>query len=153
MNQNHGTAQIVQVGNRDDCEEEYLMNQSRKDIHVFLDAQIKQSLFEGASWQSVVQSIIEPLPEQVYVSLDVDGLSRASFPHTGTPVPGGLSFEQTCYLLEQVVQSGRKIIGFDLVEVAGPPDRWDLWDAQTGMRLLYFLCQRIFLSNSSSSTT
>jgi len=49
-------------------------------------------------------------------------------------VPGGLSFAEACHLLATVAQSGRRIAGFDLVEVA-PGD--DEWDANVGARLLY----------------
>ena len=34
----------------------------------------------------------QELPEQVYLSFDIDGLDPTLCPHTGTPVPGGLSF-------------------------------------------------------------
>ena len=88
-----------------------------------------------------MDSIIKPLPEKVYISLDVDGLQPYLFPHTGTPVPGGLSFEQTNYLLKQLSQSRRQIIGFDLVETAAPGGKKNIWDAQVGARLLFCLGQ------------
>jgi agmatinase len=56
-----------------------------------------------------------------------------------TPVPGGLSFEEAAYLLETLAASGRRVIGFDLCEVA-PSDRGDEWDANVGARILYKLC-------------
>jgi agmatinase len=59
-------------------------------------------------------------------------------PHTGTPVPGGLSFVQACFLLQALARSGRQIIGFDLVEVAPGPDG-DEWDGNVGARLVYKL--------------
>ena len=40
-------------------------------------------------------------------------------------MPGGLGFEQALYLIKGVVKSGRKIIAFDLNEVApGNDDEW-----------------------------
>ena len=134
---------LTQVGVRDYCKEEFLFIESADNIHTFFDSQIKAQLFEGQTWQFVVESIIETLPDQVYISLDVDGLQPYLFPHTGTPVPGGLSFEQTCYLLLKLKQSGRKLIGFDLVEVAGPSGNSYLLDGQNAARLLYRLCQLI----------
>ena len=65
-----------------------------------------------------------------------DGLDPALCPHTGTPVPGGLSFQQAVYLLARIVASGRRIVGFDLNEVAPGPDG-DEWDGNVGARLLY----------------
>lgn len=56
-------------------------------------------------------------PEQVYVTLDVDGLDPSVIPATGTPVPGGPGWYQTLSLLESVARQ-RRLIGFDLVELA-----------------------------------
>ena len=133
-------AVLVQVGVRDYCKEEYLFIQESKNIHTFFDQDTKSAVFEGKTWKSLVDAFIKPLPEKVYISLDVDGLQPHLFPHTGTPVPGGLSFEQTEYLLNQVVRSRRQIIGFDLVEIACPGPKWDIPDGNTGARLLYRLC-------------
>ena len=44
-----------------------------------------------------------------------------------------------CLLLERVARSGRKVVGFDLCEVAPGPDG-DEWDAIVGARILYKLC-------------
>ncbi len=132
---------LTQVGVRDYSKEEFLLIQANSNIHTFFDSQIKSQLFEGQTWQSIVEKIVETLPEQVYISLDVDGLQPHLFPHTGTPVPGGLSFEQTCYLLLKLKQSGKKLIGFDFVEVAGPSSKSYLLDGQNAARLLYKLCQ------------
>ncbi len=73
-------------------------------------------------------AIVARLPEAVYVSFDIDGLDPSLCPHTGTPVPGGLSFHEASALLGAVAQSGRRIVGFDLNEVA-PGDGDDEWDA------------------------
>jgi agmatinase len=59
-------------------------------------------------------------------------------PNTGTPVPGGFSFEQATYLLNLLAQSGKEIIGFDLVEVA--PGENDDWDGNVGARMLFHMC-------------
>jgi agmatinase len=76
------------------------------------------------------------LPKAVYISFDIDGLDPKLCPNTGTPVPGGLEFQAAVYLIKKVVQSGRKIIGFDLCEVsAGDSD----WDANVGARMLFQL--------------
>ena len=85
-------------------------------------------------------------PKRVYVSFDIDGLDPALCPHTGTPVPGGLSFHEASALLGAVAQSGRRIVGFDLNEVAPGPDDDDEWDANVGARLLYKLIGWTLLS-------
>ena len=133
---------LVQVGVRDYCKEEYLFIKKTKNIHTYFDSELNTALFEGRTWKSLVDSIIQCLPEKIYISVDVDGLQPHLFPNTGTPVPGGLSFEQTNYLLNKLAQ--HQIIGFDLVETASPHKKnINLWDAQTGARLLYKLCQTI----------
>ena len=76
----------------------------------------------------------------MYVSLDVDGLLPALFPHTGTPVPGGLSFQEVVYLLNKLSQK-HEIIGFDLVEVAQGVEKKSTLDAINGAHLLYKLCE------------
>lgn len=76
----------------------------------------------------------------MYVSFDIDGLTPQYCPHTGTPVPGGLTFDEAVYLLSRVVASGRRIVGFDLCEVAPAPSGDDEWDANVGARMLYKLC-------------
>ena len=143
IHQTYPPSALIQVGVRDYCKEEYSIIKENKTIHTFFDSEIHKTLFEGKTWKSIVDSIIQLLPEKIYISLDVDGLQPYLFPNTGTPVPGGLSFTQVDYLLKRL-QSSCQIIGFDLVEIAAPDEEnIDLWDAQTGARLLYKLCQTI----------
>ncbi|WP_419174172.1 agmatinase [Desulfosediminicola sp.] len=59
-------------------------------------------------------------PEKVFITFDIDGLDSALLPATGTPVPGGLSWYQAMWLLEQIMES-RVCIGFDMVEFAPIP--------------------------------
>lgn len=56
-------------------------------------------------------------PEQVFLTLDIDGLDPSVFPSTGTPVPGGPGWYQTLSLVESVARQ-RRLIGFDLMEHA-----------------------------------
>lgn len=131
-------SRLVQVGIRDYCEEEVdVMKRSGGRIQTFFDDQLKSRLMEGDTWKTIVREIIGALPDYVYISLDIDGLDPSLGPNTGTPVPGGLSFHQCSYLLQQVRLSGKKIIGFDLVEVSGKSE----WDANVGARVLWELCK------------
>jgi len=128
---------LVQVGIRDICDAEvkYIENYPER-IHTFYDQDLKEHLFSGGTWQVQCEKIIESLPDLVYISLDIDGLEPFFCPNTGTPVPGGLSFDQVTYLIKMLARSGKKIIGFDLNEVSPGEDEWD---ANVGARLLYFL--------------
>ena len=129
---------LVQVGVRDYCEEEWdLICNSNHRVVTYFDKAIKERQFEGERWKEIVTEIIEHLPEKVYLSFDIDGLDRKFCPNTGTPVPGGLEMEEVLYLIKKISESGRKLIGFDLVEISiGQTD----WDANVGARILWRLC-------------
>jgi len=132
-----GAARLVQVGIRDVSDEEIAyIEASGGRVWTHHDAVLAAARFAGEPWAAQVRRIVEPLPRDVYLTFDIDGLDPALCPHTGTPVPGGLSFQEACALLAGVVKSGRRIVGLDLVEVApGPPG--DPWDGNVGARLLY----------------
>jgi agmatinase len=136
----HGSvARLVQVGVRDLSEEERAcIADSGGRIRTYFDADLAGERFQGATWGDQVARIIEELPEQVYISFDIDGLDPTLCPNTGTPVPGGLSFNQAVYLIGAVARSGRRIVGFDLAEVA-PGPAGDEWDGNVGSRILYKL--------------
>jgi agmatinase len=128
---------LVQTGIRDFGEAEFRYVQGRPErIRTFFDGDLRRRLFAGESFAKLADEIIAALPGEVYLSFDIDGLNPAFCPHTGTPVPGGLDFNEAAFLMRRVVESGRKIVGFDLNEVAPGPDG-DEWDANVGARLLY----------------
>lgn len=130
---------LVQVGIRDYChQEKQLISDSNGRIVAFYDRDCRRRMFEGDSWKNIVTDILDKLPEKVYISVDIDGLDPKLCPNTGTPVPGGLDYEELMYLLNRVGESGRKIVGFDLCEVSPGDD--DEWDGNVGARVLYHLC-------------
>jgi len=135
---------IVQVGIRDLCEGEVERIKSDRRIIMFDDWQLKDNAYSGMNWATQCEKIIATLPELVYISFDIDGLAPEFCPNTGTPVPGGLDFNQAIYLLQKLVKAGKTIIGFDLCEVA-PGDRGE-WDGNVGARLLYKLANLMYLS-------
>jgi agmatinase len=100
----------------------------------------------GEAWEATCQQIVAALPRLVYISFDIDGLDPAMCPHTGTPVPGGLSFNHAAVLLETLARSGRRVVGFDLNEVCPSPDESNEWDANVGARILYKLCGCVYRS-------
>lgn len=130
-------ARLVQVGIRDYCDEELnVIDRAMGRVATFFDQDIKDQRYEGKSWSNICEQIIKELPQSVYISFDIDGLNPKLCPGTGTPVAGGLEFEEVIYLVKKLVKAGKKIIGFDLVEVAPGHDDWD---ANVGARLLYQL--------------
>lgn len=130
---------LVQVGIRDfgEGEMDYGIEQGSR-VHTFFDDDWAEQLLNGTAFGDLCKQAVAMLPQNVYVSFDIDALDPSLCPHTGTPVPGGLSFNQAALLLNALKQSGKKIIGFDLVEVCPGPD--DEWDANVGARVLYKLC-------------
>jgi len=135
---------ITQVGIRDFCEQEFEFTQKLGDrAKVFYDRDLAARRFAGEPWTKTCQEIVGTLPEQVWITFDIDGLDPVLCPHTGTPVPGGLQFAEALHLIALVAKSGRKIIGFDLNEVSPGKDEWD---ANVGMRLLYKLIAWTFVS-------
>lgn len=130
---------VVQVGIRDFGERE-LEFANTHDVTVYFDDQIEERLLEGEKFSQICREAVAKLPHRVYVTFDIDALNPALCPHTGTPVPGGLSFNQAAFLLEALKESGKHIVGFDLVEVAPGNEDEPEWDANVGARMLYKLC-------------
>lgn len=131
---------IVSVGVRDFCTEEAdRIRNSHGKILPFFDRVLKKNIFRGSTWKKECEKIVRSLSSKVYISFDIDALSPHLCPHTGTPVPGGLEYEEALFLLEAVVRSGRTIIGFDLSEVSPGKDKESEWDASVGARILYRL--------------
>ncbi len=137
-----GVERIVQVGVRDFSEQEHELSQGSTRIETFYDADLAQRAEAGEPFAKTAREIVERLPREVFVSFDIDGLEPGLCPRTGTPVPGGLSFREACALLRAVAASGRRIVGFDLNEVAGDGE----WDGIVGARVLYKLIGYALLS-------
>ncbi|HAQ65925.1 MAG TPA: agmatinase [Bacteroidales bacterium] len=137
--------QLVQVAVRDFCQDELDLAGLGSRVSLYTDVQLASRQFEGETWNRLCEEIVSKLPSEVYISFDIDGLSPDLCPNTGTPVPGGLTFRQAEYLLRTLVLSGRKIVGFDLCEVAPGSDGSE-WDANVGARVLQKLCNLTALS-------
>ena len=123
---------LTSIGVRDLCEEEFNYIESQPKITCHYDQEIRDNLYSGTSWKDIVDTIVDGLGQHVYLSFDVDGLTPELCPRTGTPVPGGLDFEQSLYLIKAVVDSGKKIIGFDISECGNGE-----WDGNVAARLLW----------------
>jgi len=133
---------IVQVGIRDLSEDEFeLIQGTGGRVQALFDHEWADARHSGHVLKSLVRRTLEPLPAQVYVTFDVDGLDPSLCPHTGTPVPGGLSWSEAMLWLEELVLSGRTIVGLDLNEVApeAGQESGAGWDENVGARLLYRL--------------
>ena len=136
---------LVQVGVRDFCYSEKRIAETDPRVESFEWDRLAHAKFEGRTWASICGEIVERLPMTVYISMDIDALSIEYCPHTGTPVVGGMTFDEAVYLMDCVARSGRRIAGFDLVEVV--PALNDKTDASVGARMLYKMCGIALKSN------
>lgn len=138
---------LVQVGVRDYSEGELEYVNSSNRVSTWLDADIKERMYDGETWKNIVDEIVNKLPQKVHISFDIDGLDPKLCPNTGTPVQGGFETEQIFYLFRKVMQSGRQLIGFDLVEVGVSADEWD---ENVGARVMFKLCNLLVAEGLSA---
>jgi agmatinase len=126
---------LVQAGVRDlGHAENRMIAESNGRIVTFFDSDVATRKDEGTPFARIADEIVAALPDDVYLSWDIDGLDPTLCPGTGTPVPGGLSWNEAIALLRAVKRSGKRIVGLDLCEVS--PGETE-WDANVGARLLY----------------
>lgn len=110
----HDLSHLVAVGIRNLSEPEW----------DYLQTQTNITTVWGGTWLkpwdafcAEVDAAIARLPEHVYLSIDVDGLDPSIMPSTGTPEPGGLSWQHVCYVLERLFAS-RTVVAMDINELA-----------------------------------
>lgn len=99
---------VTHVGIRSISEEESLYVKESK----------KSNIFYGKNFSK--EDIINTLKENVYITLDLDGLDPSIMPSTGTPEPNGLSWEQVLDLVREVSKN-KNIVGVDIVELSPIP--------------------------------
>jgi agmatinase len=102
-------ATTTQVGIRSLSPEEAAAIPSLK-TKIFYDFNMR----DDPKW---IDRVVDSLGENVYITIDCDGLDPAIMPSVGTPEPGGLSWYETLRLLRRVIES-RTVVGCDLVELA-----------------------------------
>ncbi len=62
-----------------------------------------------------IDEAIDSLTENVYLTIDIDGLDPGIVPTTGTPEPGGLGWYETLTLIRKLA-ARKRVVGMDLVE-------------------------------------
>lgn len=101
--------QLTQAGIRSTSEEEItFLKKHPKTSNIFHAPQVP------------IDQIVETLNENVYISIDLDSLDPSIMPSTGTPEPGGLTWEQETNLMREIGKQ-RNIVGFDIVEMSPIP--------------------------------
>jgi agmatinase len=67
-----------------------------------------------------IDSAVESLTSHVYLTIDIDGLDPSLVPCTGTPEPGGLTWNEVLSLI-RALAAKRNVVGMDLVELSPSP--------------------------------
>ncbi len=116
-----GDGRIFQLGIRSGLKEEFLFG---REGHVW------QHLFDLAERQTAID-LLRGHP--VYVTIDLDVLDPSVFPGTGTPEPGGVSFQALAQSI--ALLRGLQLVGADLVELSPPYDPSGISTAAAGKLL------------------
>ena len=85
----------------------------RLNTNVFYDV----SMRKDPAW---IDAVVATLGDHVYVTIDVDGMDPAIMPATGTPEPGGLSWQEITALLRATAER-RTVVAADIVELSPVP--------------------------------
>ena len=115
----------VAVGIRSMSAEE-LENQQH--VHTFFSHELLDPSFD---W---MEKAIEKLGENVYLTFDLDVFDYSLMPSTGTPEPGGLSWDTALHFIKKVVKK-RRLVGFDVVELL--PNRQNIAPDYLAAKLIY----------------
>lgn len=62
-----------------------------------------------------IDEAVDSLTDNVYLTIDIDGLDPSLVPTTGTPEPGGLGWYETLALIRTLAKK-KRVVGMDLVE-------------------------------------
>jgi agmatinase len=101
-------APVVQVGIRNISGEEAAALPSLR-TQIFYDWNMR----EDAQW---MDRVVDALTDEVYITIDLDGLEPGLMPAVGTPEPGGLSWREATTLLRRVF-GRRRVVACDVVEL------------------------------------
>lgn len=118
---------IGQAGIRAQCIEESELIKTSSSIHTVYAHQVRRN----PNW---MHELIDHLGNEVYVTIDADGLDPSIMPAVGTAEPNGLFWDETLQLLRLCAEK-KKIVGFDIVECA--PAEGSILSEFTLARLLY----------------
>ena len=100
------TTNLIQVGIRSmDVSETTVLDQEK--------TYFAHEMVNDDSW---MESSIDQMTENVFITIDLDAFDPSILSSTGTPEPGGLLWYETLEYLKQVFQE-KNVVGFDIVEL------------------------------------
>lgn len=97
---------LIQVGIRSMCAQEKLV----------MDYEKTYFAHQMAMDNSWMDSAIEQMTNNVFITFDLDAFDPSILPSTGTPEPGGLFWYETLDFLRLVFRE-KNVVGFDIVEL------------------------------------
>ena len=101
-------SKLIQIGVRELSEEEFTFSKEESRISTYYDWDVKKELLNGKTWLDIVKNIIREMPNNIYVSFDIDGLKPYLCPNTSTPKDGGFELNEIQFLLKELVNAGKK---------------------------------------------
>jgi len=137
---------VTQVGIRALCKEEREFIRTNKVNTFFASA-----LHKGDHGRDWAKQVVATLSDDVYITFDVDALDPAIMPSTGTPEPDGLTYHEAIEVVREVVRSGRRIVGLDVVELA--PVKHVTHPDLTTARLIYKILNLAFQPQRKRTST
>jgi agmatinase len=105
-------APLVQVGIRNVSAEE-AVEVGSLNTTIFYDWNMR----DDANW---IDRAVDALSDDVYVTIDLDGLEPGLMPAVGTPEPGGLSWREATTLLKRTFER-KRVVACDVVELCPLP--------------------------------
>jgi agmatinase len=100
------TTNLIQVGIRSmDVMESTVMDKEK--------TYFAHDMAADGAW---MDSAIDQMTDNVYITFDLDAFDPSIMPSTGTPEPGGLLWYETIEFLRQVFEE-KNVVGFDIVEL------------------------------------
>ncbi|MEM5538702.1 MAG: agmatinase [Olleya marilimosa] len=100
------TTNLIQVGIRS-------MDAIEKTV---MDEEKTYFAHEMAVDDTWMDSAIDQMTDNVFITIDLDAFDPSIMPSTGTPEPGGLLWYETLEFLKQVFEE-KNVVGFDIVEL------------------------------------
>ncbi len=128
------TMNLIQVGIRSmDSVETTVMDREK--------TYFAHEMVNDDSW---MDTSIDQMTENVFITIDLDVFDPSIMPSTGTPEPGGLLWYETLEYLKQVFKE-KNVVGFDIVELC--PNKGDKSSDFLAAKLYYKMLSYKFQEN------